>query len=93
MGFFIQLIGLFLIVAGGLSIVTRIPNIVVSQYADTIDPLIRFGITNPSIFVTGANKENTLLYDIILIFVIVLIGLVMLTKGGKKTTNNPLKRK
>jgi hypothetical protein len=92
MGLFIQLIGIFLIVAGVLSIVTRIPNIVVSQYADTIDPLIRLGITNPSIFVLGANKENTLFYDIILIFVIILIGVIMLTKGGRKTATNPLKK-
>lgn len=92
MGFFIQLIGLFLIIAGALSIVTRIPNIVVSQYADTIDPLIRLGITNPSIFVLGENKENTLFFDIILIFVIILVGVIMLTKGGKKTANNPLKK-
>ena len=92
MGFFTQLIGVFLIVAGALSIVTRIPNIVVSQYADTIDPLIRLGITNPSIFVLGENKENTLFFDIILIFVIILIGVILLTKGGRKTSNNPLKR-
>ncbi len=92
MGLFTQLIGIFLIVAGALSIVTRIPNIVVSQYADTIDPLIRLGITNPSIFVLGENKTNTLFYDIILIFVIILIGIILLTKGGRKTSNNPLKR-
>jgi hypothetical protein len=92
MGFFVQLIGLFLIIAGGLSIVTRIPNIVVSQYADTIDPLIRLGITNPSLFLVSENKENTLFFDIILIFIIVLIGVIMLTKGGKKTSTNPLKK-
>ena len=92
MGFFVQLIGVFLIVAGALSIVTRIPNIVVSQYADTIDPLFRLGITNPSLFLQPFNKENTLFYDIILIFVIILVGLIMFTKGGKKTSNNPLKK-
>ncbi|GEM_PF-5324440 len=92
MGFFTQLIGVFLIVAGVLSIITRIPNIVVSQYADTIDPLIRLGITNPSIFVLGENKENTLFFDIILIFVIILIGIVLLTKGGRKTAKNPFKK-
>lgn len=92
MGYFTQLIGVFLIIAGVLSIITRIPNIVVSQYAETIDPLIRLGITNPSLFLQGTNKENTLFYDIILIFVIILIGLVLLMKGGRKTSNNPLKR-
>ncbi len=92
MGFFTQLIGVFLIVAGALSIVTRIPNIVVSQYADTIDPLVRLGITNPSLFIQAFNKENTLFYDIILIFAVILIGVILLTKGGRKTAKSPFKK-
>jgi len=92
MGYLTQLIGILLILAGVMSIITRIPNIAVSQFADGIDPTIRLFITNPSLFLLAENKENTLFFDVILIFIIIFVGVILLMKGGRKTKTNPFKK-
>jgi len=75
-------IGILMIIIGFLGVVTRVPDLYVSALVDNINPLAQFGIIVP--FIGTQNSTQSLLLYVIISFLILLIGVVIVTRGGRK---------
>ena len=87
MGIGSKIIGVILIMVGFLGVVTRVPDLFVSALVDNINPFAQLGIIIP--FIGTQNNTQSLLLYVIVSFLILLIGVVIVTRGGKKI---PLKK-
>ena len=67
---------------GFLGVVTRVPDLFVSGLVDNINPLAQIGIIIP--FIGTQNNTQSLLLYVIVSFLILLIGVVLVTRGGNK---------
>jgi len=70
------IIGAILIFIGVTSMLRKIPDTLVSGYADEINPFLRFGVVDPT---TGS-----LLFDMMIIAVIIIVGIFLLHLGFKR---------
>jgi len=70
------ILGSILIFVGVASLLRKIPDTQISIFADEINPILRFGVVDPT---TGS-----LFIDALIISVVVIIGTFLLIKGFSK---------
>jgi len=74
MGIFLKIIGFLLLVAGLYALFVTIPALVLNAVVDEINPLVQFGIVEPSITASGN------IVDLLLGIGLIVIGIIMIKK-------------
>ncbi len=82
MGIGSKIIGVIMILIGFFGVVTRVPDLLVSGLVDNINPLAQLGIIIP--FIGTQNNTQSLLLYVIISFIILLVGVYLVTRGGSK---------
>ncbi len=77
MGIFLKFIGFLLLVAGLYAMFVTIPSLALNVVVDEINPLVQFGIVEPSVTASGN------IMDLILGFVLIGVGILFIKKHNK----------
>ncbi len=77
MGIFLKIIGFLLLVVGLYALFVTIPQLLLNTVVDSINPLVQFGIVQPSVTASGN------IMDLILGLVLVGVGILFIKKHNK----------